>query len=218
MLKRRFLFLSLITILIFSNPLLLEEFAKAWDVKALPLKITRPYTCAIVLGGFSGEDAKGNGFFNSSADRFIQGLKLVTTGKVSHLIISGSNKLSSPNTFTESGWAKTQLRELKVPDSCVLIETHSRNTIENAAFTKLILRNKHLQPPYLLVTSAFHMRRSLLIFKKEGIQVIAYPCNYLVRDGSVSLSDFVPDAETLYKWNFYIKEVVGTFVNYVKWL
>ena len=217
-LKRRYLLLSLITLLIFSNPFLLSRFARAWDIKPVPLKSSGPYSCAIVLGGFSGEDSHGKGYFNTSADRFIQGLKLITTGKVSHLIISGGNSAATPNTFTESGWARTQLRELNVPDTCILIETHSRNTIENAEFSKLIFKNRNLQPPYLLVTSAFHMRRSLLIFKKAGIQVISYPCNYLVSSGGFSFNDFIPQAETLFKWNFYIKEVIGTVVNYVKWL
>jgi len=215
-LKRRLLISSVVVLLVFSNPFLLNSFAKLWDIPPAPLKNSGPYSCAIVLGGFTSEDANGNGFFNASADRFIQGVKLLITGKVSHILISSGNGTLLHDNFTEAGWVKTQLREFKIPDSCILIEDRSRNTIENAAFSKVILQNSHLQPPYILVTSAFHMRRSLGIFKKTKIDVIPYPCNYLAGKAKLSPDQFIPDAETLFKWNYYIKEVIGTFVNYFK--
>jgi len=74
------------------------------------------------------------------------------------------------------------------------------------------LDSAKLKPPYLLVTSAFHMRRSLMIFKKAGMDVIPYPANYIVRRKAV-ISDLVPSAEPLFYWTFYIKEVVGYVVN-----
>ncbi len=215
-LKRRFLIISVAILLVFSNPFLLNEFAKYWNIKPVPLKNTGSYSCAIVLGGFSGEDAEGNGFFNRSADRFIQAVKLLSTGKVTHLLISGGNGSLIHDNFEESDWVKTQLELLKVPDSCILIENHSRNTIENAAFSKTILIAKHLQPPYLLVTSAFHMRRSFDIFKKTGLEVIPYPCDYMEGKEKMSVNEFIPDAGVIGNWNYYIKEVIGTVVNYFK--
>ena len=214
-LKHRFFIISGIVLLLFSDPFLFNRFAKSWDIKPVPL--TKPvYSCAIVLGGFSGGDSKGNGFFNGSADRFIQGLKLLKTGKVSHILISGGNGLLMPGIFRESAWVKTQLQQLQVPDSCIIVEEHSRNTIENAAFSMVLLTQKHLAPPYILVTSAFHMRRSLGIFKKQKTEVIPYPCNYLVSVGDFSLTEFIPSTEPLYRWEFYTKEVIGTAVNYFK--
>lgn len=214
-LKRRFLIISAVILLIFSNPFLFNRFANSWDIQPVPL--TKPaYSCVIVLGGFSGPDANGNGFFNASADRFIQGLKLVTTGKASHILISGGSGFLIPGSFRESTFAKAQLQQLKVPDSCIIAENKSRNTLENAAFSKILLEEKHLQPPYLLVTSAFHMRRSLGIFKKEKMDVVPYPCNYLVSRGDFSFTEFIPSSEPLYRWDFYIKEVIGMIVNYFK--
>jgi len=214
-LKRRFLIFSTVLLLVFSNPFLLNQFAKLWDIAPVPLKNTGPYSCVIVLGGFSGEDKNGHGFFNDKADRFIEGLKLFTTGKVSHILISSGNGNLLHDKFAEADWVKTQLQQFKVPDSCVLIENRSRNTIENAAFSKSLLNANHLQPPYVLVTSAFHMRRSLGICKKTKLDVVPYPCNYLAGIGRTSPDSFIPDAETFFRWTFYIKEVVGVAVNYV---
>lgn len=215
-LKQRLLLTSFILLIIFSNPFLFDQFANLWDIKPVPLKSNGQFSCVIVLGGFAGDDDKGNGVFNASADRFIQGLKLFTTGKASHILISGGNGNLLADSFRESDWVKTQLLEFKVPDSCILIENKSRNTIENAAFSKVLLQKSHLQSPYILVTSAFHMRRSLGIFKKAGIDVVPYPCNSMRSSGVFSFSKLMPDADVLGKWNFYTKEVVGTIVNYLK--
>jgi uncharacterized SAM-binding protein YcdF (DUF218 family) len=214
-LSRRFLISGTVLLLVFSNPFLINQFARRWDIAPVPLK-QQKYSCVIVLGGFSGENASGSGYFNGSADRFIQGLKLVTTGKASHILISSGNGSLIADSFEEADWVKTQLQQLNIPDSSILIEDRSRNTIENAAFSNRMLKAKHMQPPYLLVTSAFHMRRSLGIFKKSGIDVVPYPCNYLAGNGKFSVGDFLPDADALPKWNMYIKEVIGTAVNHLR--
>ena len=215
-LKRKLFVTGTALLLIFSNPFLLNRFARRWDVQSAPLKNTKPYSCAIVLGGFSSEDSNGNGFFNGAADRFIEGVKLLNTGKVSHILISSGNGNLFHDRFREANWVKTQLVLFKVPDSCILIENRSRNTLENAAFSKLVLNSRRLQPPYVLVTSAFHMRRSLGIFKKIGLKVIPYSCNYIAGANGVSLGGFIPSADALDTWNTYIKQVVGTIVNHLK--
>jgi uncharacterized SAM-binding protein YcdF (DUF218 family) len=215
-LKRRLILASAILLLIFTNPFLFDQFVSVWDIQPVPLKSTGQYSCAIVLGGFAGEDANGHGQFNSASDRFIQGLKLITTGKASHILISGGNGSLAPGTFRESDWVKNQLLLMNVPDSSIITENRSRNTIENAAFSKILLNKQHLQQPYILVTSAFHMRRSLGIFKRAGIAVVPYPCNYLKGNGGFSIGEFIPDAAMLNNWNIYTKEIVGTIVNYIR--
>lgn len=214
-LKRRFFIAGVVLLLIFTSPFLMNQFAKLWDIKPMPLK-NQTYSCVIVLGGFSGVDANGEGVFNQSADRFIQSLKLVTSGKAAHILVSGGNGNLLAGGFRESDWVKTQLEELKVPDSLIVIENQSRNTLENAAFSKILLSQKHLKPPYLLVTSAFHMRRSLAIFKKQKVEVVPYPCCYIAGNGEFTITDLIPDAGPLSTWNFYVKEVVGHIVNYFK--
>lgn len=215
-LKRRLTVIGTVLLLIFSNPFLLNRFARLWDVPTALLRNTKPYSCAIVLGGFTSEDSNGNGFFNGTADRFIEGVKLLNTGKVSHILISSGNGNLFHDNFREADWVKTQLKLFKVPDSCILIENRSRNTLENAAFSKVVLSSRRLQPPYVLVTSAYHMRRSLDIFKKIGMNVIPYSCDFIAGGGGVSLGEFIPSADALDAWNIYIKQAVGTIVNHLR--
>src|SRR5476651_2124535 len=85
----RFFIAALVMLYTFSNAFLFNQFAKRWDIPAYPATDTTKYSCVIVLGGFAGEDKNGTGHFNGAADRFIQGLKLYKTSKVSHILISG---------------------------------------------------------------------------------------------------------------------------------
>jgi uncharacterized SAM-binding protein YcdF (DUF218 family) len=214
--RRRLFFAALAVLLLFSNPLLLNQFAKRWDITHRALPKTEKYSCAIVLGGFSSQLNKDSGYFNWSSDRFIEAVKLYNNGNVSHILVTGGNG-TPPHQFEEADWVRTQLREFHVPDSCILTEDKSRNTLQNAAFTKPVIENSGLKPPYLLVTSGFHMRRSLGIFRREQIPVVPYSCNFVAGIGSIDAGDFLPDAGTIFGWNTYIKEVLGTIVNDIRW-
>lgn len=215
-LKFRSLLSTFIVLLIFTNPFLLYKFSQIWDVDTGPISNDKVYSCAIVLGGFSSEGRDGEGFFNASADRFIQGLKLINTGRVSHIFIAGGNSKIIPGKFRESVWVKGQLRLMNIPDSSILIESNSRNTLENALFVKEELKQNNLAPPYLLVTSAFHMRRALYTFRKADLQVLPYSSNYIAGGNKVSIDDFIPQLDVLSKWATYIKELIGFGIYYVK--
>lgn len=208
-LKKICLRISLILFILFSNPFLLDQFARFWDEKETSLRPGRNYSCAIVLGGFASEDYRGDGYFNGTSDRFIQAIKLKAEGKVSHILISGGNSKLLPTDFRESNWVASQLRDFKIADSNILIENQSRNSFENALYTKRILDSVHISPPYILVTSAFHMRRALYTYKKMGVDVIPFPCNYIAGKNKTSFGSFVPGISTLTTWDFYLKEVVG---------
>jgi len=217
-LKKRTFIASIVVLIVFSNQGILEEFAKRWNIPRLAYDEKKVYSAVIVLGGFSGEDKNGNGHFNENADRFIQAIKLKTIGRVSHIMVTGGNGSLQHDQFTEGEWVQKVLKEFKFADSTVLIEHQSRNTLENAAFSKAILEKAHLPPPYLLVTSAWHMRRSVYIFKKAGLDVIPYPCGYLAGNKKLSFVDFIlPDSHVLDVWDNYIKEVVGQAVTHIKY-
>ena len=112
---------------------------------------------------------------------------------------------------------KGELKKFNLPDSTILIEQESRNTFENATFSKKLLTQKHLLPPYLLVTSAWHMRRAQYIFKKEGLDVI--PCSSGLSTSNKRFTPddyFMPDAVVLAGWNQYFKEVVGLIIAHLK--
>lgn len=212
---RRYLFAAITLLYVFSIPLLLKGFTRLWDVETtVNTTESQKYSCVIVLGGFSGSDSRGNGRFTWAADRFIIGAQQVTSGKASHILISGGDGSLVTDGFREAEWAKQELKKLGIADSVILTESRSRNTLENAAFTKAILDSNKLEPPYLLVTSAFHMRRAKMIFNKKGMDVVPYSCSYLINNHVFELTDMLPHAAILSNWSFYTKEMVGYVANY----
>jgi uncharacterized SAM-binding protein YcdF (DUF218 family) len=192
--------------IVFGNSALLNLYARWWQPKPVTLSTGITYSCGIVTGGFGSPDAQGRGYFNISSDRFIQTLLLYQTGKISHILISGGNGKSDDASFREAHWAKKQFIAAGVPDSVIYTEDRSDNTADNAVNSKRLLDSLHFPPPYLLITSAFHMPRAKLIFERTGLHVIPYPCNYTDGRGPVTFSDFVPRPSSLLDWERYLKE------------
>jgi len=215
LLRKRCSIAAVILLVIFSNGWLANWFTHTWEWKPVTLPANAHYSAAIVLGGFSSQISPTDGRFSSAADRFIQGMRLQTTGKVSHILISGGNGNLNPGVYSEATWAKVQLKQLNIPDSVILIENKSRNTLENAQYSAEVLAKSGLKPPFVLVTSAFHMRRAVMIFKKAGIDVVPYPCNYFTGDVyPPSWSDLVPSFEAIPSWGYTLKEMFGYVENY----
>ena len=214
--KRRLFKASFITLIIFSNPFLFSQWARRWDFPPASLPGSAHYTCAILLGGFTGEDNHQQGYFTGGADRFIEAAELKDKGTVSHILMTGGNPGLLPTQYREADWVSLQIKNLNIPDSCIFIEHDSRNSFENAQFSKRILDSAKLPPPYLLVTSAYHMRRAYYIFRKMGVEVIPFPCNYVAGRDKTSFSSFIPSAGVLTGWEVYIKEMIGLIAYHFK--
>lgn len=208
-LKNTALILAVIVFIVFGNDWLLNLYAKHWQPAPVDINPSVTYSCGIVPGGFGSPDAEGDGYFNSSADRFIQAVKLYKSGEIKHLLISGGNGKENISSFGEAAWVRGELQSVGIPDSIIFTEDKSNNTAENATNSKYILDSLHLKPPYLLITSALHMPRAALIFRKAGLEVVPFPCNYTEGRGSFSFWDLVPRPGALSAWQPYLKETVG---------
>jgi uncharacterized SAM-binding protein YcdF (DUF218 family) len=213
--KRRLLISALVLLYVFSCPWLLNLYAKAWNVKTEVPNDSTTYSAVIILGGFSSGDKGGRGYFNENSARFIEGIKLYASGRVQKIMVTGGNGNPMPDAFSEAKWVKTQLEMLHYPDSSIVIESNSRNTIENADFSKPMIEKAGLKPPYILLTSDYHMRRARMIFTNRGYKVVPYSV-YTDGNNGFDLSMLIPDAATLGEWNIYTKELVGYIVNYYK--
>ncbi len=216
LIRKRALIISITALILLSNPFLINRFAQYWDIRGTRMNSTEKYSCAIVLGGFASDDGNGGGYFNTAADRFIQALRLQKGRQVDYLLLSGGNSQIIPGKFKESVWVRLQLLALGVADNRIIVESNSRNTYENARFAKLKLEAKKLPPPYLLITSAFHMRRALYTFNKAGIEVVPYSSNFVAGKQKITFEEFIPQAGVISLWGFYLKEIIGFGIYYVK--
>jgi uncharacterized SAM-binding protein YcdF (DUF218 family) len=101
------------------------------------------------------------------------------------------------------------LVDLGVPASKILIEDKSRDTAENARFSRVILQEHRFRQP-LLVTSAFHMRRSVKAFDREGVLVTPVPANFMTSsEQTLVWADLLPSSGAMHGTATALREFLG---------
>jgi uncharacterized SAM-binding protein YcdF (DUF218 family) len=100
------------------------------------------------------------------------------------------------------------LVDLGVPAEQVIMEDKSRDTEDNARFSKEILRRYGFAQP-LLLTSAYHMRRSLAAFQRVGVAVTPLPANFHAGTTRLIWADFLPDASAMAGSAKVLREYLG---------
>jgi uncharacterized SAM-binding protein YcdF (DUF218 family) len=208
--------MALFIFVVFGNQWFLNWYAKEWQPAPVGINTKVKYSCGIVPGGFASPDDDGNGYFNNTADRFIQAEKLYKLGIIKHILISGGNGKFTDKNFREGAWAKTELSTMGIPDSVIFVEDRSNDTFDNAVYAKQILDSLKLSPPYLLITSAHHIPRASLVFKNAGVITVPFPCNYIAGRSSFSFSSIIPTPSALSVWDYYLKETAGYLWYYFK--
>ncbi|MDU2066016.1 MAG: YdcF family protein [Sporomusaceae bacterium] len=129
------------------------------------------------------------------------------------IIVSGGRVFAT--TGREAEIARDILLRLGVPQNQIILENASINTTENALFTKDVLASRGFSAP-ILVTSAFHMPRSVSQFTKQGITVTPFPTDYLTnRQLHFDFRSLWPDADALSNLSLALKEYLGLLA--VRW-
>ena len=114
------------------------------------------------------------------------------------LIISGGTVFNREGAEPEAVASKRIALELKVPPEMIITETESRNTWENAVETKRVLNLYGLGTgKIVLVTSAYHMMRSVLCFEAQGFDVIPAPTDYQIDRGEYGVTSRLPSSGAL---------------------
>jgi uncharacterized SAM-binding protein YcdF (DUF218 family) len=135
----------------------------------------------VVLGGSVDPDlsaARGRPVLPHAADRLVAVAELVRQYPKVRVVFSGGNaNLVRDDTAKEADYALAALQNLGVPKERLTAERLSRNTVENAEFSKTVAAPKAGER-WLLVTSAYHMPRSIGLFRKAGFKVEAYPVDW----------------------------------------
>jgi len=168
----------------------------------------------VVLGGMIQTISvnPGRPELTESADRLVDAVRLYKLGKAKKILFTGGSGLLFESRYKEADLAKGLLLDLGVKEEDLWIESNSRNTWENAKESKIILEEKQTKS-ILLVTSAFHMKRSLGCFSKMNLQIFAYPTDYRGLSKESSAFDlWVPSPGFLELSTLALKEWVGIFV------
>jgi uncharacterized SAM-binding protein YcdF (DUF218 family) len=133
----------------------------------------------VLGGGLEGAInlVRGGYEMNSGGDRFVEAVLLARRFPQAKILVSGGVGTVLAESEGDADTAVRFLSAFGIPRERLIFEDRSRNTAENAAFSKQMVNPKP-EENWLLVTSAFHMPRSVGLFRKVGFPVIPWPVDY----------------------------------------
>ena len=194
------------------------------DMLLLPLE--RPYAgmprpeaadAVVVMGGFMDRhrSAPDRPEFREGVDRFLEGVMLARQIPGSVLIFAGGSgdllDRSNPEALLAAGYAA----RLGIPPERIRAESASRNTWENAVETRRILEQEGLHT-VVVVTSAYHMRRTLASFHRAGMAPIPHAVDFQNRYPRYDVLSVVPSPTSLGDSALALKEYLGLLAYRIK--
>ncbi|WP_162051872.1 YdcF family protein [Pontibacter pamirensis] len=203
-------------LLIFSNPFLANEAWRAWEVEATPVSELEHYDVAVILTGVTAyrEDIPDRIHTHKGADRFLHPLQLYRMGKVDEFLITGGSGRVLAGAVPEAEQVEKVLLMAGVPEEDIRTEGNSRNTRENATNTAALVAQNPEWQNLLLVTSAFHMRRSAGCFEKAGVNTTSFSTDFYASERRFTPDEtIIPSIHAFSNWHLLIHEMTG-FVVY----
>lgn len=209
--------LAIITALFYlvSTPLVGDTLMRSLEGRYQPPQAVSGDVIVMLGGGATADtpNVHGKGHLTGfAANRLLTAAQLQRITGVP-VIVSGGQVFA--NTGKEAEIAQHILRGLGVADDKIIVEGQSLNTAENAKFTKKILNERGFTSP-ILVTSAFHMERSVQQFAKFDIAVTPYPTDYQTNTRFIfEWHQLWPRADAFYNTQLAIKEYLGLMA--IRW-
>lgn len=215
--KRRLWIAGLVLLIFFTNSFIANEVMKRWEVQTPAYKSMRDYQLGIVLTGAVIPQLQPDDrvYFMKGADRVVHTVQLYKLGLIDKILISGgSGRLIDIGEREADRFAEAMVL-MGVPDSVILVESLTRNTHESAVAVRDILeRLEYSDEECVLITSGFHMRRSMACYRQAGLSPDSFATDFYAHHHGYDLDDFiVPKVDALIIWHKLVREWVG-FVAY----
>ena len=174
----------------------------------------------IVLGG--GVDtyvsrARGIPAMTEAGERVVEAAMLARRYPGVPVIYSGGSAAFIYESMSEAEASRDILVGLGVEPERIHYDNASRTTGENAEETVKLIATLPPQPGkrYLLVTSAYHMPRSVGVFRKAGLDVLAFPVDYRSRGRQDLWRFFDKPSEGLRRVDIIVREWIGLFTYWL---
>jgi len=208
--------LLIVLLFISANTPFVNYLFQQWEPAPQSIEQLHDSSTAIILTGVTQLDKKpfDRVYFQKGADRITQAIMLYRKGKIKNFLITGGSGKLMGGGRAEATELKKILMDCSIPESIIYTETVAVNTRENAVYTKALLdQTKTLGPNFILITSAFHMRRSMGCFNKVGIPYTPFPVDYYSFDEIDNPVDYViPKAKPLSNLSVLIREITGYYI------
>jgi uncharacterized SAM-binding protein YcdF (DUF218 family) len=165
----------------------------------------------VVLGGMIVpyvSAARDDVALNEAAERMTVVAQLARRYPDMRILFSGGSGALLFDGGNEAVFAARLLESFGIARARILLDDRSRNTIENAEFSKAIAQPKPGER-WLLVTSAYHMPRSIGVFRRAGFAVEAFPVDWRTRGPVDVLRPFATMGDGLRRADTAMREWVG---------
>jgi uncharacterized SAM-binding protein YcdF (DUF218 family) len=192
-----------------GTDLMLRPLEKPFARPTLPAKVD----AILVLGGSLdlSNSSPGRLEYNPAIDRFIYSLKLARRYPQALVIYAGGTADLFDQSKTEASLLKQDAEFFGVPAQRIRADDKSRNTRENAIEAKKIL-DVAGRTNVVVITSAFHMRRSLGCLREAGIDATPYAVDFRGHWNTPNRFGWVPSANALADSSAAVREYVGLLV------
>lgn len=188
------------------------------NVCSKPQQIPADAKGIIVLGGsFDRMNTAGREetSYNLAAGRFIAFAQLMHAHPHLQFVFTGGGrplKFMDGVEISEAEIAQKELQKLGIDSSKMIFESKSVNTVENAHLSKELVKPAP-SDKWVLVTSAYHMPRSVALFEGAGWNVIPYPVDYHT-PGKFEPYYFMGLFKNMYMWSHAVGEWLSMTQNY----
>jgi len=200
----------------FSSSFIVNKLMLWWEQAPTPYSnISNAYDVGIILSGPVAHQKlpKDRVYINKGSDRFLHTADLYHKGLIKHILVTGGHQQAFGEMFNEADQIKEVLLLCNVPDSAITLEVEARNTRENALFSAKILQEHFPNQRYLVITSAFHMKRSLACFHKAYVQADGFSTDFYTYDSKeYRFTQFLPSAQTFNTFTVLVREMIGYVV------
>jgi len=215
--RKRFFWTGFALLLFFSNDFISNSAMRAWEIDAKPFNEISARKLGIVLTGttHSFQLPDDRVYFKRGADRVTHTIQLYKLGLIEKILVSGGTGRLLKADEPEADKFKKVMVMAGIPAEDILLENETRNTFESAVAVKKILDSLNFGvEDCLLITSAFHMRRSLACYRKAGLDIETFSTDfYGLQDKILLTSILLPSIEGFIIWEKLFKEWTG-FVAY----
>ncbi|NTV67827.1 MAG: YdcF family protein [Chlorobaculum sp.] len=219
LLKRRVLVWSSIGLLwMLSLPVVGDALMRSIEAPyhRIPIERVQKAEAIVVLSGMVSQiDGAPLGEFGDAVDRFEGGIDLYKAGKAPLLVFTRGQMPWDTDSVPEGELLAKRARLRGVPSGRIRLTSKAANTAGEALAVATALGVSKTKPKrIILVTSAFHMQRSLMLFKAASFEVEPYPVDFQATDlkRRTTLLDFIPNADGMSASSTALREMIGRAV------
>ena len=212
--RRRLFRTGVALLLFFSNDFIANEAMHGWEIPPTPFSaMSKTYEYGVMLTGVTLNDFQpaDRVYFSRGADRVVHTVDLYKRGLIRKIIISGGEGRVLYKGRREADDIFKAMVLMGVHPDDLIVENDSRNTYESAVHVKELIRNSNSDDSeLLLITSAFHMRRSRACFRKADVATAVFSTDFYTHPRYFDPGTLlVPKVEAILIWHKLFKEWIG---------